>query len=71
MAVGLYHQGKKQEGIELGIKALKIDNSYGDLEFLKENLWGDKLLTDTTKFFENSAIAPLVGKKPKSEIPLE
>ncbi|WP_082714221.1 tetratricopeptide repeat protein [Geminocystis sp. NIES-3708] len=66
VAVALYNQGKKAEAIQLGKEALKIDNSYGDVEFLKENLWGEKLLADTAKFFQNPDIQPLVGKKSPS-----
>jgi hypothetical protein len=36
----------------MGVSALRIDSRYADLDFLKENLWGDRLLTDTKKFLE-------------------
>ncbi len=58
----------------MGEAALRIDQRYANLNFLKENLWGDRLLSDTKKFLElpriqaalqqpeNSSSAP--GKQP-------
>jgi tetratricopeptide (TPR) repeat protein len=67
IAVALYTQGKESEGLKLGEKALKLDRSYGDLKFLEENLWGEKLLSDTAKFFQNSIIQGLVKTESKTE----
>jgi tetratricopeptide (TPR) repeat protein len=50
IAVALYTQGQKDQGISLGQKALSMDPRYGKLEFLEENLWGEKLLRDTELF---------------------
>jgi tetratricopeptide (TPR) repeat protein len=50
IAVAMYTQGKQQEGLAMGQTALQLDARYADLEFLKENLWGDRLLNDTQKF---------------------
>lgn len=63
IAVGLYAQGNKPEGIKLGKEALKMDNKYGSIPFLEENLWGEKLIEDTRKFFANPQIQPLVKKE--------
>ena len=60
IAVALYTNGKESEGIKLGKQALELDDSYGDLEFLEENLWGEKLLNDTVKFFQHPAIKGMV-----------
>jgi tetratricopeptide (TPR) repeat protein len=50
LAVALFQQGKQEEAYRLGVAALRNDSRYGSLEYLKENLWGDKLMADTTKF---------------------
>ncbi len=50
MAVALYTKGDRAQGLKIGQAAVKIDGRYGDLEFLKHNLWGDRLLGDTKKF---------------------
>ena len=36
----------------MGETALRIDQRYGNLDFLKENLWGERLLSDTKKFLQ-------------------
>lgn len=52
MAVALYTQGKQEQALKMGETALRTDGRYGDLDFLKLNLWGDRLLADTRKFLE-------------------
>jgi tetratricopeptide (TPR) repeat protein len=47
LAVALYTKGEQQAGLDLAETALKLDNRYGDVDYLKENLWGDRLITDT------------------------
>ncbi|MGL5082096.1 MAG: tetratricopeptide repeat protein, partial [Microcoleaceae cyanobacterium] len=42
--------GKVEEGLATGETALKIDGRYADVDFLKENLWGDRLIGDTARF---------------------
>jgi len=49
LAVALYTQGRQDQGLALAETALKLDGSYASVDFLKENLWGDRLLTDTKK----------------------
>jgi tetratricopeptide (TPR) repeat protein len=56
LAVAFYIQGQQEKGLKLGEEALKIDGRYADLDFLEENLWGDKLLQDTAVFFETSTM---------------
>ena len=36
--------------------ALKIDRRYADLDFLKDNLWGDRLLADAKPLLELPAV---------------
>jgi tetratricopeptide (TPR) repeat protein len=52
LAVALYKQGNQEEGLKLGESAIQLDSRYGDLKFLKDNLWGKTLLTDTAQFLE-------------------
>lgn len=56
MAVALYAKGERERGLAMGEAALKLDPRYGDLDFLKQNLWGDRLLTDTKKLLETPRI---------------
>jgi tetratricopeptide (TPR) repeat protein len=52
IAVVLYFQGDREEAYAIAETALRIDARYADLNFLRENLWGDRLLADTQKFLE-------------------
>jgi len=65
IAVGLYTQGKRIEALNLAQNALKLDNSYGSIPFLIENLWGEKLIADTRKLFNNPMIKSLVKEEDK------
>ena len=56
VAVALYAKGEQAKGLELGEEAIRIDSRYADLEFLKENLWGERLLAETKKFLANPKI---------------
>ena len=49
LAVASYSQGDKQKSLQMGVSALRIDSRYADLNFLKENLWGERLLLQTPK----------------------
>ncbi len=60
LAVVYYLQGKQEDGLKLGEKALSIDGRYGDLEFLKKNLWGERLLKDTKVFFDIPQIQKMI-----------
>ncbi len=51
IAVALFRKGNQTESLTLGEAALKTDARYGETKFLKDNLWGEKLLADTQKFF--------------------
>jgi tetratricopeptide (TPR) repeat protein len=52
-AVALYAKGEQEKGLALGESAIRLDSRYADLRFLKENLWGDRLLSDTKKISGN------------------
>ncbi len=52
IAVVLYFQGDLEQAYAIAEKSLSLDPRYADLQFLRENLWGDRLLADTQKFLE-------------------
>jgi tetratricopeptide (TPR) repeat protein len=64
IAVALYSQGKQQQGLKLGESALKLDSRYRDLKFLKENLWGEKLLQDTQALLNNPSMKSFLSSLP-------
>lgn len=57
IAVAFYaRKGEAQRGLALGEAAVRLDSRYAKLDFLKENLWGEKLLADTKKLLETPKI---------------
>ncbi|MDJ0580277.1 tetratricopeptide repeat protein [Crocosphaera sp.] len=62
LGVALYVQGKKEEGIKLGETALQLDSSYGEIQHLIDNLWGEKLVKDTQTFFATPQMQAVLTK---------
>jgi hypothetical protein len=69
MAVALYSKGDRDQGLALGEAAIQIDSRYSDLKFLKENLWGTRLLADTKKFLETPRIRASIAQAQDREVP--
>ncbi|NET38325.1 MAG: tetratricopeptide repeat protein [Cyanothece sp. SIO1E1] len=55
-AVALYNTGKREQGLAMGEAALELNSSYADLDFLRENLWGDRLIAATIEFLQTPQI---------------
>ncbi len=51
LAVALFTQGQTDQAVQKAGIALRLDDRYADVNFLQENLWGDRLLTDAKTFF--------------------
>lgn len=58
LAVALYAKGKDKQtqALEMAQTALSINNRLADLKYLKDSLWGDRLLADTQKLLTNPNI---------------
>ncbi len=73
IAAALHAKGKRDQGLSLGSSAIRLDSRYADLKFLKENLWGERLLTDTRKLLETpqiqATLAQVQEKNPKMQRP--
>ncbi|MEB3292681.1 MAG: tetratricopeptide repeat protein, partial [Synechococcales bacterium] len=52
LAVALYHRGDQEQGLKIGETAIQLDSRYSEIKFLRDNLWGDRLIADTQKFLE-------------------
>lgn len=61
LAVAKYNRGERDRGIELAQLALEKDSRYGDIQFLRDNLWGEKLIRDTQALFTLPQIKDLLG----------
>ncbi len=61
IAVAKFHQGAQTiNSSDVAIAALERDPRYANLDFLKENLWGEKLITDTQAFFNTPVLKELL-----------
>ncbi|MDF5717653.1 MAG: trypsin-like peptidase domain-containing protein [Rhizonema sp. NSF051] len=56
IAVALYTQGEQQLGLNMAQVALRLDKSWADVAFLKENLWGDRLVADAQKLLSHPSL---------------
>ncbi|BAZ37836.1 tetratricopeptide TPR_2 repeat protein [Calothrix sp. NIES-4101] len=53
MAVLLYTQGDRQKSLTMAENALRLDQRFANVDFLKKNLWGEKMIADTQKLLQN------------------
>jgi len=66
LAVALYHQGKTEQAYKRAQEALTIDNQYANLDFLKENLWGERILEDTKTLLNTSNMQNVIKSLKKT-----
>ncbi|WP_310425972.1 tetratricopeptide repeat protein, partial [Chamaesiphon sp. VAR_48_metabat_135_sub] len=64
IAVALFTQGKQAEAYTAAEKAIVLDNRYANIQYLKDNLWGDKLLNDTRKLIQTPRVRDFITKAP-------
>lgn len=50
VAIALFARGEKPQSLKMGEDALSLDGRYGDINYLRDNLWGERLLTDAQAF---------------------
>lgn len=62
LAVAVYTKGEQERGLVIAEGALRLDKRFANLEFLKKNLWGDRLVTDTQKLLETPRIQAILSK---------
>jgi tetratricopeptide (TPR) repeat protein len=62
MAVALYVQGRVDQAIPLAEAALKADKRYAEIDFLKENLWGNKLIADSRQLLANPKVRSVLAQ---------
>ena len=64
IAAALFAQGKQAEAFTTAEKAILLDNRYANIQYLKDNLWGDKLLNDTRRLIQTPRIRDFITKAP-------
>jgi tetratricopeptide (TPR) repeat protein len=62
LAAALLAQGRADQAIPLAEAALRIDVRYGEVDFLKENLWGERLIADTRQVLANPKIKAMLAQ---------
>ncbi|MBS3026786.1 MAG: tetratricopeptide repeat protein [Dolichospermum sp. DET50] len=62
LAVALYGKGEEQQAYQLAETALKLDKNFADVNFLKKNLWGDKIIADTQKLLSTPKMKTLLSQ---------
>ncbi|MBW4677533.1 MAG: tetratricopeptide repeat protein [Desmonostoc geniculatum HA4340-LM1] len=63
LATALYVKGDRQQSLELAQAALRLDSRFADLDVLKKNLWGDRILADVQKLLQNPQIRALPSRR--------
>ncbi|GAB4539948.1 MAG: hypothetical protein Tsb0014_30810 [Pleurocapsa sp.] len=58
LAVLLYQQGEQEQAVNMAQKALESDKQWGNLDYLREQLWSDPLIEDTEKLFNDERLQP-------------
>ena len=56
LATALYVQGETERATELGIQAIQLDFTYGDIQTLRDNLWGEELIRDVQVLLEENEV---------------
>ena len=53
LATALYIKGETDRATKLAQTALISNQKYADVQYLKENLWGEKMIGDAQKLLSN------------------
>jgi tetratricopeptide (TPR) repeat protein len=69
LAAALYKQGQTEQGITLAASALTVDRRYGDIKFLKDNLWGDRLIADTQTVLATPKVRDTLAQSAPAAVP--
>jgi tetratricopeptide (TPR) repeat protein len=56
LAVAIYTKGDREQGFKLAEQALRLNTKYANLDYLKDQLWGTRLLRDAQKLLETPRI---------------
>jgi tetratricopeptide (TPR) repeat protein len=63
LATALYvRKGDKAQGIKLASDAVKLNLRYSETQFMRENLWGEKLIADASKVLEDPQVKAAILK---------
>ncbi|MEH2324264.1 MAG: tetratricopeptide repeat protein [Nostoc sp.] len=60
IAVALYAKGEQQKALNMAQAALRIDKSFADIDVLKQNLWGTRLVAEAEKLLATPSIQAFI-----------
>ncbi len=60
LAVALYAKGEQQKALNMAQTALRLDKSWADVEVLKQNLWGTRLIDEARKLLATPNIQAVI-----------
>ena len=70
IAVATFSLGDRERAITLGTEALRQDLRYADLEFLRQNLWGDRLMATSKEFLELPQMQTAINQIQRQSVPV-
>lgn len=70
IAVATFALGERERAITLGTDALRQDLRYADLEFLRQNLWGDRLMATSKEFLELPQVQTAITQIQRQSVPV-
>lgn len=62
LATALYIQGDTEAAIQLGASAIQLDAAYGNIDTLRDNLWGDRLITDVQVLLQTDEVSSALNQ---------
>lgn len=62
LATALFKQGQVTQALPLAEEAIQLDSRYATVEFQRENLWGDRLISDTQALLANPQLQAVVSR---------
>ncbi|WP_189524894.1 trypsin-like peptidase domain-containing protein [Nostoc sp. 'Peltigera membranacea cyanobiont' 232] len=60
LAVALYAKGEQQKALNMAQAALRLDKNFADVEVLKQNLWGTRLIDEARKLLATPSIQAFI-----------
>jgi tetratricopeptide (TPR) repeat protein len=70
IAIATFALGERERAITLGTEALRLDLRYADLEFLRQNLWGERLIATSKEFFELPQVQTAINQIQRQSTPI-
>ncbi len=63
LAVTLFTSGETEQALSIAEAALNIDKRFADPEYLKANLWGDKIIADAEKLLSHPQMQAFLAER--------